>query len=161
VARRMLGLCVVLAVVLVACGSGPVATVQPTEPPAGSVPAASGGGGLVPVPGGFDFDRVKQMDAADLPEGIPVPVPFGGVIDDLHGVSEGQSLIVDYDPRFFATAAAFYQTWIANEGLDASPLMSSGGDLVGWEMPIDGQQVRVELRVSDDGSATRLVVLWP
>jgi hypothetical protein len=99
------------------------------------------------------------MDPAELPEGIPVPVPYGGEIEPI-GLFEGQGLAVEYDPRFFRTAAAFYATWIQMEGLEASPLMSFTDSAVGWQVMIEGQPVRLELSLSPDGTKTRLAIYW-
>ena len=100
------------------------------------------------------------MDPADLPDGVPVPVPFGGEINAA-GVFEGEVLAVDYDPRFFNTAAAFYATWIQLQGLDASSLIPVSGNAVGWEVTVDGEPVRIEITLSPDGAATQLRIYWP
>jgi hypothetical protein len=100
------------------------------------------------------------MDAADLPDGIPVPVPYGGEIDETFGAFEGEVLAVEYDARFFQTATAFYATWIRTGGLEASPLMSFSENAAGWQVMVDGAPVRVEISISPDGSKTQLAIYW-
>jgi hypothetical protein len=154
---------VALALSLVAaCSSGPVAPSATTSPaqPTGDIQPSPTGGSLVPIPGGFDIDRVRLMEPADLPEGVPVPVPFGGEIDESIGAFEGELLAVDYDARFFATAAAFYAAWIEQEGLSASPLVAFSPNAAGWEVIVDGEPVRIELTIAPDGSATQLRISW-
>lgn len=146
-----------------ACSTAPASPGSTSGTPGGQPttgqPAATGNP-LFPVPGDFDIDRVRLMEPADLPDGVPVPVPFGGEIDTDVGVFEGEVLAVDYDPRFFATAAAFYATWIQLEGLDASPLIPVSGNAVGWEVTVDGEPVRIEITLSPDGAATQLRISW-
>ncbi len=132
----------------------------PTNPPTIAPAPTQVPVGTTLVPGGFDFDRVRQMDPAELPDGVPVPIPAGGTIDDSAGVFEGEVLVVEYDPRFFATAAAFYAEWIRREGHVASELVAFGGDATGWEIQVDGQPVRVELQSAAEPPATTLTVLW-
>jgi hypothetical protein len=158
-------LIVMMAAITTACGSSPSVLPSPTaegvpQAISSATPPPAGGGDPVPVPGGFDITRVRLMDAADLPASIPVPVPFGGEIDESLGAFEGNLLAVEYDPRFFQTAAAFYATWIQMEGLEASPLMSFSENAAGWEVIVDGAPVRVEISISPDGSKTLLAIYW-
>jgi len=157
-------LALMIAAITVACIGSPTGLPSPTTE---GVPRATSNasptsteGDPVPVPGGFDMARVRLMDAADLPDGIPVPVPYGGEIDESFGAFEGDVLAVEYDARFFQTAAAFYATWIRMEGLEASPLMSSSENTVGWQVIVDGAPVRVEISISPDGSTTQLAIHW-
>jgi hypothetical protein len=155
-----------IAVMTIACGGSPAAESSPTAElvlqatSSASPPPASTDGDLVPVPGDFDISKVRLMDEADLPEGIPVPVPFGGEIDESFGVFEGEVLAVEYDARFFQTAAAFYATWIQMQGLEASPLMSFSESTAGWEVIVDGAPVRIEISIAPDGSTTQLAIYW-
>lgn len=159
--RGALGLCASTALT-VACGGSPAVIPSPTAAPPepASAAQATPAGELVPVPGGFDIERVRLMDASELPDGVPVPVPFGGVIDDSLGAFEGELLAVEYDPRFFQTAVAFYATWIDMQGLEASPLMTFNSNAAGWEVRVDGQPVRIEISLSPDGTATQLAIYW-
>jgi len=131
----------------------PTESTQPTD--AGPRPTSAGD--LYP---GFDFDQVRVMDAADLPAGIPVPVPFGGVIDTSLGAFEGELLAIDYDPRFFNTAVAFYGTWIHLEGIDADELIAMGSDATGWEFERDGIPVRIEISRAADASSAKVHIYW-
>jgi hypothetical protein len=136
--------------------------VEASDPPAGeSVPPADE---TAPTAGdpypGFEFDRVVQVPPADLPPGIPVPVPAGGTVDDSLGAFEGELLAVDYDPRFYPTAVAFYGTWLVMEGIAASPLVAMGAEAAGWEFAVDGTPVRIEISRSADGSASSVLIYW-
>ena len=148
--------------IVVACGGGesdPSATTGsptpgPTDAPTGDT---TPGGDLYP---GFEFDRVTQMAPADLPGGIPVPVPAGGEIDPSIGAFEGELLNVTYPGPFFRTAVAFYGTWLQMEQIDASPLFGSGDEVAGWEFNVGGVPVRVEIMDVSGGSSAALNVLW-
>lgn len=109
---------------------------------------------------GFEFERVVQVPPADLPPGIPVPVPAGGTIDDSLGAFEGELLAIDYERRFLATAVAFYGTWLAMEGIAESPLIATSADAAGWEFGVDGTPVRIEIAPSSDGAATSVLICW-
>ena len=162
-AKRVVAVALVSWGLATACSSlapGEPSTTQPPDSPTTLPTAAATTDGLESVPGGFDITRVRLMDPADLPEGVPVPVPFGGEIDTTVGAFEGELLAVIYDGRFFPTAAAFYATWIEMEGLEASPLFAMGGTAAGWELVVDHQPVRIELSVSDDGANSTLLVYW-
>jgi len=67
-----------------ACGSllpaASTATPQPAQPPTEAAAPLPTNDGLELVPGGFDISRVRLMDPAELPERVPIPVPFGGEI---------------------------------------------------------------------------------
>ncbi len=132
-------------------------TTQPPPPPASDA-ASPTGNQLQPVPGAFDIDRVRLMEPADLPDDVPVAVPFGGEVDDSISVFEGQSLHVTYDARFFNTAAAFYAAWFEREGLSASPLLSFADPSAGWEVIVDGEPVRVQITLSPDEAQTQLTI---
>jgi len=99
------------------------------------------------------------MDPAELPEGVPVPVPFGGEILPL-GAFEGELLAVEYDGSFYPTAVAYYATWIEMEAIKVSPLIAFGGNAAGWELIVDGQPVRIELSLSDDRATAQLLIYW-
>jgi hypothetical protein len=131
----------------------PTEATQPTD--AGPLPTSAGE--LYP---GFEFDRVRQMDAADLPEGIPVPVPFGGAIDASVGAFEGELLAIEYEPSFFNTAIAFYGTWLQIEGIDADELVAMGSDATGWVFVRDGVPVRIEISRAADASSTNVHIYW-
>jgi len=148
----------------IACASSPSAVPAETGGTATSAAEVASptptAGSLAPVPGGFDITRVRLMDADTLPDGVPVPVPYGGEIDEAFGAFEGQVLAVEYDARFFPTAAAFYETWIDIEGLESSPLMTFSATGAGWQVTVDGQPVRVEMSISPDGTKTQLAIYW-
>jgi hypothetical protein len=158
---RFLALSGIAVILIAACSSSPAASIAPTRPSATTAgqPGPAGTGPAL-VPGAFDIDRVRLMEPSDLPEDVPVPVPFGGEIDELHELSEGRSLLVNYDARFFATAAAFYAAWFEQEGLEASPLLSFADPYAGWEVIVDGEPVRVQVGMSSDESQTQLTITW-
>lgn len=106
---------------------------------------------------GFEYERVQLMSAAELPEGVPVPVPAGGQVDDSIGAFEGELLVVEYEARFFNTAFAFYSVWIDRAGLEAEELAAMGGEATGWLVTVDGQPVDIRLR---RGDVTRLEIVW-
>ena len=147
-----------------ACGSllpaASTATPQPAQPPTEAAAPPPTDDGLELVPGGFDISRVRLMDPTELPEGVPVPVPFGGEIDPSLGAFEGELLAVEYDGRFYPTAVAYYATWIEMEAIEASPLFAFGGNAAGWELIVDGQPVRIELSLSADGETAQLLIYW-
>jgi hypothetical protein len=135
-AKRVVAVALVSWGLATACSSlapGEPSTTQPPDSPTTLPTAAATTDGLESVPGGFDITRVRLMDPADLPEGVPVPVPFGGEIDTTVGAFEGELLAVIYDGRFFPT---------------------------GWELVVDGQPVRIELSLSEDGAETTLLIYW-
>jgi hypothetical protein len=169
--RRVL---IVVALVgsLAACAGGDSDTSAPPAdlPPGTTSPPGSGttepsptagtttpGGELYP---GFEFERVVQMDPADLPDGIPVPVPAGGEIDPSIGAFEGELLAVTYQGPYFATAVAFYGTWLQMEQIEASPLFGSGEEVAGWEFDVDGVPVRIEIANVTGGQAATVDVFW-
>ena len=168
---RRAGASIVVLFLIAGCGSSTgSASTSPTAPsvatpattaspsPAGEPSSAGNGGGNERFPG-FEFERVRQVDPADLPDGIPVPVPFGGTVDEDLGASEGELLAIDYDPRFYNTLIAFYGTWLAMEGIDASPLVAIGGTAGGYEFVADGVPVRIEISVGESGPA-KLAIFW-
>jgi hypothetical protein len=94
-----------------------------------------------------------------LPDGIPVPVPFGGTVDEDLGAFEGELLAIDYDARFYNTLVAFYGTWLTMEGIEASPLVGAGGSAAGYEFQAAGVPVRIEISVGESGPAS-LLIYW-
>ena len=132
---------------------------DPSSPPTTAPHLATTAPGEELYPG-FEFDRVTQMAPADLPEGIPVPVPAGGEIDPSIGAFEGELLYLTYPGPYFPTAVAFYGTWLQMEHIDASPLFGAGGDAAGWEFDVGGVPVRVEIMDVSGGSSAVLNIYW-
>lgn len=119
------------------------------------------GGTLESVAGEFDIERVRLSDPSELPvDDVPVPVPWGGEAQFLSEFSSGATVLhVTYDPRFFQTAAAFYQTWIAQEGLEVTDQYTLS-TTAHWEVVIDGDEVEIEVLLPSDESATHLSVTF-
>jgi len=99
------------------------------------------------------------LDAAALPEGIPVPVPEGGHVDDSLSVFEGQSFVVEYPGSMFDPIARHYDAWFASEGIAVPAEFPADGTRL-WRPEVRGTAVQLELYPLD-GGMIRLFITWP
>jgi hypothetical protein len=149
---------------LAACGASPQsatpASAEPsaaaaTAPASSSVPLPSAPASVPSLP---DLDT---MAASELPEGVPVPVPAGGAIDDTLSVTEGQSLVVEFPASMYDTIATFYDAWFASEGIPVPPEFVPDGTRA-WRPDINGQAVELQLyEITNAEGLVRLSILWP
>lgn len=162
---------VVVMTLVVGCSSdppdsGPGASPSdntPTTADGGQTTTSPGTSGGTPSPGqgGFEIDRVRLFDPADLPvNDVPVPVPWGGEARYLEEFTSGATvLLVSYDAQFFGTAAAFYQTWIAQEGLEVTE-STTLPTFARWTVVIDGEEVTIEVNQSSENPVAQLTVTF-
>jgi hypothetical protein len=172
--RRVTVLLVAWGLVLTACGgadsSDPAGATTSTVAPAGAQ-GDSGGDEVDPDPAVTDEEAASEpgadpaaldidlMTPGELPDGIPVPVPAGGVPGGLVAF-EGESFAVEFPPGNLSRIGAFYDAWFADQGIAVEPTFGSD-ELQLWRVNINGVPVEIELYKLTNADDERLFITWP
>jgi hypothetical protein len=160
--------------VLTACGgadsSDPAGATTTTVAPAGAQGDSGGNDEVDPDPAVTDEEAsepgadpaaldIDLMTPGELPDGIPVPVPAGGVPGGLVAF-EGESFAVEFPPGNLSRIGAFYDAWFADQGIAVEPTFGSD-ELQLWRVNINGVPVEIELYKLTNADDERLFITWP
>jgi len=161
--RRVTVLLVAWGLVLTACGGAdpgdPAGATTSTVASAGAQGDSGGNDEVDPDPADPAALDIELMATAELPEGIPVPVPAGGVPGGLVAF-EGESFAVEFPPGNLSRVGAFYDAWFAEQGIAVEPTFGSD-ELQLWRVNVNGVPVEIELYKLTNADGERLFIIWP